>query len=235
MTKRIIVVTYSILALSTAMADGQNFDRLLLPREYQGAASRAYRAGVRDPVHDRSDYTGLRANVVRRYGTDQWDALPPAGPPRPLPPVDYDYRGYNYRSPGAMGSEEDRWNDGPPALEELRHRARLESVLRYRYVEPGNEPCRDGSCHGEPYSSYRPMGGLTDEYELARLARAQRVASRYDGRYPAQPTAAACDDDPARGQQIDRAGNYVGANVFGAPRVFNPDQPIRNLLRYVFP
>lgn len=226
MTKRILALSYWILMFYVAVANGQSFDRLLPPTDYHTRKAEAYQAGVREALRDTLDYRGLREHVVRRYESDRLGPLPPVRPDSARQYVDRDYSQFE-----RFSRDNSRYDDRAPAVEVLRERERREPWYR------GGATCDGPGCRGyepEPYSNYRPIGYDLDRYDgeydnLARR-RAYELAARHDASYGTQP-----DVCRSYRNNVDRDGNYIGDNVYGKPRVFNPDQPIRNLFRYVFP
>ncbi len=73
MTVRIDVLVYWVFALFTAVASGQNFERLLTPRDYQGNGRprRHIGTGARDAVQATRNY---RADID--YGAFKRQHLP---------------------------------------------------------------------------------------------------------------------------------------------------------------
>lgn len=231
MAKRILAISFWILLSHLTAAYGQNFDRLLPPRDYHTLRADAYRAGARDAYRD-ADYQGLRQQVVRRYGTEPVDAAPL---PRETwrPPV---YREEaQYERPSLNDSRYDR----PLPADVYRERARWEQ--RYRETDRCPGPgCRDHDhrdydrdYNRDVYPDYRPIGYEPErwEWEQARWDHAQRLA-RVNDNYQAPPAAGVCSSNAAN---LDRHGNYISDNIYGDPRVFNQDQPVRNILRFMFP
>jgi hypothetical protein len=241
MTTRIDVLAYWMITLCSAVASGQNFDRLLTPREY-GMATRApaarqtYRDGVRDGVraareYSDIDYQALREQVGRQYANEFGPANRPVVS---APPArNYEQRYEQFRSPYDYNRR--------PVPQELRDRAWHERELR-RAIDNSDRPfstesdhfgCPNGECSGHP--DVRPIGyGYDSPYSSGCTGYGVAPAGLFDG--PRGPTPNSYPHDyRAYRQKVDRDGNYVSDNLYGDPRIFNPDQPVRNLFRYVFP
>ena len=223
MTTRIDVLVFWAVTLCSAVCNGQNFERLLTTRDY-GAVSRtseAYRAGVRDEGRDvaRTDYEALRAQVSQRYADEFQRSLP-------SPPQNFERRYQQYRpftdwdrSPDADGPREGSW-----------YRRDLRPTDDYRYTRP-RARCENGECwQGELQSiGYDFSPPTCSGYGVS-------PTSFYDVPPTLPPRRSLVPNDyRSYRQNVDRSGNYVSDNLYGEPRVFNPDQPVRNLLRYVFP
>lgn len=260
MTTRIVGLAYWVITLYAAVASGQNFDRLLNTRDY-GMATRnhvaenygadshaakrpvtqqAYRAGVRDATraardYANFDYPALRDQVSRQYADEFRHTARPLLPAQ-TPPTARDYERQNDRAPYGYESR--------PTPEALRDRAWHERELRRAFDSdrPHTEShgrCPHGDCSGN--TGFQPIGydyphasGCSGYGSYGYGGPGVAPAGFFDGPQGPEPRSNPRDYRAYR-QNVDRDGNYVSDNLFGDPRIFNPDQPVRNLLRYVFP
>jgi hypothetical protein len=261
MNVRIDLLAYWLIALHSAVASAQNFDRLLPPRNEPTARMPAYRSGIDDArqaqrsLRPDFDYQSLRDDVYRNFRSEFSDTVRPVRATRDLPPPRFEngaaerYRLPADTSPSLLdrSPERARWEARYRQLQMERERD-YQGTDRFRPTGSPDYDCPGGDCwkhrenvrpihhefRGADFIDHRSCdrGRSDDRYWGLDRERFDVSPAAYQSSYRRPPLP---DDYRASRMVIDKDGSYVRENLYGDPRVFNPDQPVRNLFRFMFP